>query len=61
MALRSTLEKAVEFEGKDLENYSTLVKEATNANDFVTCRLVETISADEVKYEQHAEDILQHL
>ena len=61
MTLRSRLEKSVEFEGKDLESYITLVKEATNVNDFVTCRLAETILADEVKYEQHTEDILQHL
>jgi ferritin len=44
-----------------VENYSTLVKEARNVNDFVTCRLTEIILADEVKDEQHTEDILQHL
>ncbi len=44
-----------------MENYSNLVKEATNVNDFVTRRLAETILADEVKDEQHTEDILQHL
>ena len=61
MTLRSALERAVEFEGKAVENYSNLVKEATNVNDFVTRRLAETILADEVKDEQHTEDILQHL
>jgi ferritin-like protein len=54
-------ERAVEFEGKAVEKYSTVVKEATNVNDFVTRRLAETILADEVKDEQHTKDILQHL
>ena len=47
-----------------MENYSTLVKGATNVNDFFTRRLAETILADEVKDEQHTEDteeILQYL
>ncbi len=44
-----------------MEKYSTVVKEATNVNDFVTRRLAETILADEVKDEQHTKDILQHL
>jgi ferritin len=44
-----------------VENFSTLVKEATNVNDFVTRRLAEIILADEVKDEQHIEDILQYL
>ena len=44
-----------------MENFSTLVKEATNVNDFVTRRLAEIILADEVKDEQHIEDILQYL
>lgn len=61
LTLRSALERAVEFEGKAVENYSNLVKEATNVNDYVTRRLAETILADEVKDEQHTEDILQHL
>jgi hypothetical protein len=34
-----------------VENYSILVKEARNVNDFVTRRLTEIILADEVKDE----------
>jgi bacterioferritin len=61
LTLRSALEKAQVFEGKAVENYTNLVLKATEANDFVTRRLAETILADEVKDEQHTEDVLKHL
>jgi bacterioferritin len=61
LTLRSALEKAQGFEGKAVENYTNLVLKATEANDFVTRRLAETILADEVKDEQHTEDVLKHL
>ena len=61
LTLRSALERARDFEGKAVENYNNLVLIATEANDFVTRRLAETILADEVKDEQHTEDVLKHL
>lgn len=61
LTLRSALERAQDFEGKAVENYTNLVLIATEANDYVTRRLAETILADEVKDEQHTEDVLRHL
>jgi bacterioferritin len=61
LTLRSALERARDFEGKAVENYNNLVLIATEANDFVTRRLAETILSDEVKDEQHTEDVLKHL
>jgi ferritin-like protein len=61
LTLRSALERGRDFEGKAVENYNNLVLIATEANDFVTRRLAETILADEVKDEQHTEDVLKHL
>jgi len=61
LSLRSALTRAQVFEGKAVENYTNLVKKATEVNDFVTRRLAETILADEVKDEQHTEDVLRHL
>lgn len=61
LTLRSALERALDFEGKAVENYTNLVLKATEANDYVTRRLAETILADEVKDEQHTKDVLKHL
>jgi ferritin-like protein len=55
------LERALDFEEKAVENYTNLVLKATEANDYVTRRLAETILADEVKDEQHTKDVLKHL
>ena len=59
--MRSALERALDFEGKAVGNYTNLVLKATEANDYVTRRLAETILADEVKDEQHTKDVLKHL
>jgi ferritin len=56
--LRSAVEKAFEFEGRAVQNYNTIAKRALEINDFVTYNLATTILADEVKDEQHTEDIL---
>ena len=61
LTLRSALERALDFEGKAVGNYTNLVLKATEANDYVTRRLAETILADEVKDEQHTKDVLKHL
>ena len=59
--LRSALEKAFEFEGRAVQNYNNIAKRALEINDFVTYNLATTILADEVKDEQHTEDILKGL
>jgi len=56
------LEKAFEFEGRTVQNYNNnKAKRALEINDFVTYNLATTILADEVKDEQHTEDILKDL
>jgi ferritin len=61
ITLRSVLEKTLEFETKAVENYNNIVKKASEIDDFVTRNLVTTILAEEVKDEQHVEDVLKIL
>lgn len=61
LTLRSVVDKALEFEGKAVENYNNIVKKASEVNDFVTRRVATTILTDEVRDEQHTEDILKEL
>jgi bacterioferritin len=61
LTLRAALERALEFEGKAVENYNGLAKKALDLGDFVTYNMATTILADEVKDEQHTEDILKSL
>ena len=61
LTLRSVLEKVFEFEGRAVQNYNNIAKKALEINDFVTYNLATTILADEVKDEQHTEDILKGL
>jgi bacterioferritin len=61
LTLRSALEKALEFEGKAVQNYNNIAKRALESSDFVTYNLATTILADEVKDEQHTEDVLKGL
>lgn len=61
LTLRSALEKTMEFEGKAVENYNNIVKKASEIDDFVTRSLATTILVDEVKDEQHTEDVLRVL
>jgi ferritin-like protein len=61
LMLRSALERIVEFEGKAVQNYNNIVKKASEIDDFVTRDLATTILADEVKDEQHTEDVLKAL
>lgn len=58
LTLRPGLERALEFEGKAVENYNALAKKALELGDFVTYNLATPILADEVKDEQHTEDVL---
>lgn len=59
--LRAALEKGLEFEDKAVENYNNIAKKALEVKDFVTYNLATTILADEVKDEQHTEDVLKNL
>ncbi|HKZ61465.1 MAG TPA: ferritin-like domain-containing protein [Nitrososphaera sp.] len=61
LTLRAALERAMQFEGKAIENYNNLAKKALALSDHVTYNLATTILADEVKDEQHTEDILKAL
>jgi bacterioferritin len=61
LTLRNALEKGLEFESKAVENYRNIAKKALEVNDYVTYRLATTILADEVKDEQHTEDVLKNL
>jgi len=61
LTLRTALERALEFEGKAVENYHNLAKKSLERGDFVTYNLATTILADEVKDEQHTEDVLKSL
>lgn len=61
LTLRTALERAMKFEGKAVENYSNLAKKALALGDYVTYNLATTILTDEVKDEQHTEDILKSL
>jgi bacterioferritin len=61
LTLRAALERAMQFEGKAVENYNNLAKKALALGDYVTYNLAATILADEVKDEQHTEDILKSL
>lgn len=61
LTLRSALERALEFEGKAVENYNALAKKALELGDYVTYNLAATILSDEVKDEQHTEDVLKSL
>ena len=61
LTLRSALERATKFEGKAVENYNALAKKSLELGDYVTYNLATTILADEVKDEQHTEDILMSL
>ena len=61
LTLRAALERALAFEGKAVENYNSLAKKALELGDFVTYNLATMILADEVKDEQHTEDILKSL
>ena len=61
LTLRAALEKGLEFEGKAVENYNIIAKKALEYNDFVTYNLATQILADEVKDEQHTEDVLKNL
>jgi bacterioferritin len=61
LTLRAALEKGLEFEGKAVENYNNIAKKALEVKDFVTYNLATTILADEVKDEQHTEDVLKNL
>jgi ferritin-like protein len=55
--LRSALEKAIEFEGKAVQNYNIIARMALEIDDFVTYNLAITVLADEVKDEQRTEDV----
>lgn len=61
LTLRAALERALAFEGKAVENYNNLAKKALELGDFVTYNLATMILADEVKDEQHTEDVLKSL
>ena len=61
LTLIAALEKVAEFEGKAVENYNSIAKKALEVNDFVTYNLATQILADEVKDEQHTEDVLKNL
>ncbi|NOJ27816.1 MAG: hypothetical protein DA330_07395 [Nitrososphaera sp.] len=61
LTLRAALERALDFEGMAVENYNNLAKKALELGDFVTYNLAATIMADEVKDEQHTEDVLKSL
>src|ERR671925_33974 len=61
LTLRAALERAMQFEGTAVENYNGLAKKALELGDFVTYNLSTTILADEVKDEQHTEDVLKSL
>jgi bacterioferritin len=61
LTLRTALERALEFEGKAVENYHNLATKSLERGDFVTYNLATTILADEVKDEQHTEDVLKSL
>ena len=61
LTLRAALERALEFEGKAVENYNALAKKALELGDFVTYNLASTVLGDEVKDEQHTEDVLKSL
>jgi ferritin-like protein len=61
LTLRPALERALKFEGKAVENYNALAKKALELGDYVTYNLATTILADEVKDEQHTEDVLVSL
>jgi len=61
LTLRAALERAMQFEGKAVENYNSLAKKALALGDYVTYNLATIILADEVKDEQHTEDILKSL
>ncbi len=61
LTLRAALERAMLFEGKAVENYNRLAKNALALGDYVTYNLATTILADEVKDEQHTEDVLKSL
>jgi bacterioferritin len=61
LTLRAALERAAQFESKAVENYNSLAKKALDLGDFVTYSLATTILADEVKDEQHTEDVLKSL
>jgi bacterioferritin len=61
LTLRAALERAMQFEGKAVENYNSLAKKALALGDYVTYNLATTILADEVKDEQHTEDVLKSL
>lgn len=61
LTLRAALERALDFEGKAVENYNMLAKKALELGDFVTYNLATTILSDEVKDEQHTEDVLKSL
>jgi bacterioferritin len=61
LTLRAALERATQFEGKAVENYNSLAKKALTMGDYVTYNLATTILSDEVKDEQHTEDILKAL
>jgi bacterioferritin len=61
LTLRAALERAMKFEGKAVENYSNLAKKTLALGDYVTYNLATTILTDEVKDEQHTEDILKSL
>ncbi|HEY3094645.1 MAG TPA: ferritin-like domain-containing protein [Nitrososphaera sp.] len=59
--LRAALKRALQFEGKAVENYNSLAKKAVALSEYVTFNPAATIPADEVKDEQHREDILKLL
>jgi len=61
LTLRAALERALQFEGKAVENYNNLAKRALELGDFVTYNLATIILSDEVKDEQHTEDVLKSL
>lgn len=61
LTLRGALERAMEFEGRAVENYNSLAKQALALGDYVTYNLAAAILSDEVKDEQHTEDILKAL
>ncbi len=61
LTLRSALDRALEFEGKAVENYNGLAKKALELGDYVTYNMATTILSDEVKDEQHTEDVLKSL
>ena len=61
LTLRAALERALEFEGKAVENYNALAKKALELGDFVTYNLASTVLGDEVEDEQHTEDVLKSL